>query len=89
MRGYAGSIARARDGRLAISSPKGGVVQVFDAAGGFLATHARIDVCGLAPLGAGFVTSDGQGAICALDQAVTPLARHVAAWDNHMVPLVL
>lgn len=87
MRGYAGSIARARDGRLAISSPKGGAVQVFDAKGGFLATHVRADVCGLAPLGPGFVTSDGTGGICALDSAIKPLARLDAAWDNHMVAL--
>lgn len=87
MKGYAGSIARARDGRLAISSPKGGAVQVFDAAGGFLATFARADVCGLSALGSGFVTSDGNGAICALDHALVPLARHDAAWDNHMVAL--
>ncbi|MCW1917898.1 DUF1513 domain-containing protein [Rhodobacter sp. KR11] len=89
MQGYAGSIARARDGRLAISSPKGGAVQVFAPDGTFLATHARADVCGLSALGAGFVTSDGNGGICALDQQVTPLAHHEAAWDNHMVALIL
>lgn len=87
MKGYAGSIARARDGRLAISSPKGGVVQVFGPDGTFLATHDRADVCGLAPLGAGFVTSDGLGGLCALDGALKPLARLDAAWDNHLVAL--
>lgn len=87
MKGYAGSIARAADGRLAISSPKGGVVQVFDAEGQFLATHARADVCGLAALGTGFVTSDGHGWICALNSEIAPMARQDVAWDNHMVPV--
>ncbi len=87
MKGYAGSIARAADGRLAISSPKGGAVQVFAADGGFVATYARADVCGLAPLGAGFVTSDGNGGLCTLDTELRPLAKLDAAWDNHMVAL--
>ena len=87
MKGYAGSIARAVDGRLAISSPKGGVVQVFDATGRFLATHARADVCGLAALGTGFVTSDGTGGICLLAEGIRPLVKLDLAWDNHMVAL--
>jgi hypothetical protein len=87
MKGYAGSIARARDGRLAITSPKGGAVQVFDGEGRFLATHARADVCGASALGTGFVVSDGNGAILALDEELTLLSRQDLAWDNHMVAL--
>lgn len=89
MQGYAGSVAWSGDGgRVAITSPRGGRVQVFDAAGGFLGAVARADVCGLAPAASGLLTSDGTGALL-LHEAEGPrlLARHALAWDNHLVPV--
>jgi hypothetical protein len=89
MHNYAGSVALSGDGtRLAITSPKGGVAQVFDIAGGHIATHARAETCGVAPLGTGLVTTDGTGGIFALtDAGLQPLVRANRAWDNHVVPL--
>ncbi|SIO05323.1 DUF1513 domain-containing protein [Vannielia litorea] len=91
MRGYAGSVAFSGDGQaLAITSPRGGEVQLFDAETATLTAHwRRPDICGLAPLGAGFLASDGMGGLFALatDGSATPLARHEAAWDNHLVPV--
>lgn len=89
MRGYAGSMARSREGNTAMTSPKGGVVQVHDGKGRFLATHARGDVCGIAPaVAGGFLATDGTGAVVGLDAAdITPLARSAIAWDNHLVAL--
>lgn len=89
MNNYAGSIALSGDGtRLAITSPKGGRVQVFDGSGGFVAEHLRAEVCGVARLGAGLVTTDGSGGVFRLtDDGLTKLGLAARAWDNHVVPL--
>lgn len=89
MDGYAGSVAFSGDGaEVAITSPRGGRVQRFDAGGGFLGSFARSEVCGVAPLGAGFLLSDGLGGIVAIEgDAARPLARGDSAWDNHVVAL--
>ncbi len=91
MQGYAGSVAFSGDGQaVAITSPRGGEVQIFDAETATLRAHwRRADICGLAPRGAGFLASDGMGGLFALeaDGTATPLARHEASWDNHLVPV--
>ncbi|HQY43822.1 MAG TPA: DUF1513 domain-containing protein [Paracoccaceae bacterium] len=88
MKGYAGSVAFSGDeGRVAITSPKGGAVMIFDAAGAPVVTHRRADLCGLTPaLGAGFTATDGQGAVwsCA-DAGLELAARHATQWDNHLI----
>ncbi|MGQ0566434.1 MAG: DUF1513 domain-containing protein [Gemmobacter sp.] len=87
MQGYAGSIAAAH-GMIAITSPKGGAAMMFDDAGRPLATHRRLDLCGIAAGGQGFVATDGQGAIWSCTTSgLTPLQRHATAWDNHLVPV--
>lgn len=89
MQGYAGSIAFAGSGEeVAITSPKGGRVHRFSADGAFLGAVSRTDVCGLAPLGAGYFATDGLGGLI----AVTPegpkaLGKAGVAWDNHLVSL--
>lgn len=89
MQGYAGSVAWSEDGtRVAITSPRGGRVQIFDAAGGFLSSLSRGDICGLAPSGAGFLASDGSGLLMAIGtDGARPLARHPVGWDNHLVAI--
>ncbi len=88
MRGYAGSIASAADGSLAVTSAPGGVMLLFGADGSPLQTLHRADISGVAASGAGFVATDGQGVVwsCA-NGAFTPLARHETLWDNHLVPV--
>ena len=89
MKGYAGSIAATAD-RIAITSPKGGRVQIFDPDLTLLAQHSRADLCGLAatPEGRAFFLSDGSGRTWrADDQALTPLAQTPVAWDNHILRL--
>ncbi len=94
LKGYAGSVAFSGDGRLvAISSPIGGLIDVFDAE---TSTHAwraeRADICGLAPSGKGFVANTGTGDWLMFD-AGGPKPRAVVttevgrAWDNHMMAL--
>ena len=85
MKGYAGSIA-AGNGQIAITSSKGGVIMIFDDKGNPLATHRRLDISGVAPGAAGFVATDGEGAVWSCTTAgLTPLQRHATAWDNHLV----
>ncbi|MGP3698232.1 DUF1513 domain-containing protein [Rhodobacter sp. NSM] len=85
MQGYAGSIARSA-GLIALTSPRGGVVQLHAEDGTALATHARPDACGVAPVEGGFVVTDGGGAITRLTRdGFRPLDRADAAWDNHLV----
>lgn len=89
MQGYVGSVAFDAGGRrVAISSPRGGRVQVFDDRGSHLHTIRREDVCGLAPAGAGFFISDGLGGLVQADDGVHPLAKTPGrAWDHHLVPV--
>ncbi len=88
MRGYAGSIAMASNGLIAITSPRGGVVMIHDADGAHLATHARADICGAAPQGTGFLLTDGSGVMWSGDQAgLRLLSTDGPAWDNHLVAL--
>jgi hypothetical protein len=89
MQGYAGSIAASTAGDLiALTSPKGGVVMVFDAAGQPLATHHRADSAGICAAPGGFMVTDGQGAIWACDATgMTLLAQHDTLWDNHLIAL--
>jgi uncharacterized protein len=87
MKGYAGSVAATAEGTLAMTSPKGGVAQLFDAFGTFLATVPRADVCGIAALDAdSFLASDGSGSLMRLTPAGPQvLMQGVVAWDNHIV----
>ncbi len=89
MHGYAGSIAFDDTGaQVAISSPKGGLVQVFDTETGFVCSLHRPDLCGLAVAATGMIVSDGSGGVLALqDQKLTVLAKTRRAWDNHIVAL--
>lgn len=89
MQGYAGSVAWSGDGmRVAITSPRGGRMQIFNPAGRFIEAFARPDICGLAPRGTGFVASDGGGALLGIGaDGPAALARHGVAWDNHLIPV--
>lgn len=90
LQGYAGSIAfDANGGLIGLTSPRGGVVQLFTAEGAFVTTHSRPDACGIAAAdAAGFVVTDGGGTVSALGaNGFAPLSRGAAAWDNHLVRL--
>jgi hypothetical protein len=65
MQNYAGSVAFSGDAAsVAISSPQGGQVHVFDATtGAFARAFDAPDVCGLAACGPGFMASTGTGEI--------------------------
>lgn len=89
MANYAGSIAYSPATReIALTSPKGGVVQVFDAEGRFRATHRRADACGVAASPEGFTVTDGNGAISRLTGAGIEARQSLPLqWDNHLIAL--
>lgn len=89
MTNYAGSIAYSPATReIALTSPKGGVVQVFDAAGRFRATHRRADACGVAAAPDGFTVTDGNGTISHLTpDGLQPRSSLPLQWDNHLIAL--
>lgn len=85
MQGYAGSIAATAD-RIALTSPKGGALMIFDAAGGYVATHRRADLSGVASNADGFIATDGQGAVWSCDDSgLATLNTGKTLWDNHLV----
>ncbi len=84
--GYAGSVAISGDGRaVAITSPRGGVVHVFDLASGqFLQAQPENDVCGIGANANGFFFATGTGAVGTLGEAAK---QHRLQFDNHLVPI--
>ena len=89
MRGYAGSVAFfAAGAEVAISSPRGGLVQVFGADGGYRRAIRRTDVCGLAAAGRDLVLTDGLGTFARVAEGrIAGHRKAPRAWDNHIVPL--
>ena len=87
MKGYAGSVAFAGEGReIAITSPRGGRMHRFSDTGEFLGAVSRTDVCGLASHEGGYMASDGLGGLILVNgESPKPLRRAELAWDNHLI----
>lgn len=87
MHGYSGSVAFFdHSSRVAISSPKGGRVQVFDNEGVFVYEIQRADVSGLASIDDTLFLTDGFGMFLALrDGRPVGHTRSNRAWDNHLI----
>ena len=88
--GYVGSVAISQlENRVAVTSPRGGVIELFDLGTGHYAGRRDItDVCGIADGQAGFVFSSGDGSVGSfhgIEAAQT--ARLRCQWDNHLVPI--
>ncbi|WP_243611300.1 DUF1513 domain-containing protein [Shimia aestuarii] len=85
---YVGSVTFSQDGReVAISSPRGGVVQVIDLEGMRVARSvAMADVCGIGANAAGFVLTSGDGRVARyVGDRLEETGRQDIRWDNHMV----
>ena len=87
MRNYAGSVAVSDDGRrAAITGPRGGLMLIFDLAGGAVEVVEAPDICGVAALGKGFACSTGEGRFLLLDGGPAREKRVPGlAFDNHLV----
>lgn len=86
LRNYVGSVAASADGGLiAVSSPEGDTVLAIDAAAlRPTATLALKDGCGIAPDGAGFLASSGQGALAGFAGSSAPERTVPVLFDNHL-----
>jgi uncharacterized protein len=84
---YTGAIVASGDRRRVIAtSPRGGIVGIWDARTQVLQdTLMRPDVCGAAPDGQTFVVTDGIGQI-SNDQRILSSIDGIA-YDNHLVPI--
>lgn len=89
LNGYVGSIAFSGDGsRLAITSPRAGVAQVFDTTTGFVAFCVHeADICGVAAWSSGMIFTSGQGTVFDLVKGKLANAMHDLMWDNHLVKI--
>lgn len=88
--GYIGSIAYSKDGScIAVTSPRGGVVQLYDAFTEMLIrTSVLTDVSGISPLGNGFMVTAGTGELRSLIQGDRNFSIQIdAKWDNHLVAI--
>ncbi|WP_224825091.1 DUF1513 domain-containing protein [Cognatishimia sp. MH4019] len=87
MRGYIGSVAFSTSGlQLAVTSPRGGRVQLFDTQTATLQDQVQMaDVCGVATTRDGLVVTSGTGAIRFLSGRTTPVPG--LRWDNHLVAI--
>jgi hypothetical protein len=90
MKGYVGSIALSSDGQtIAVTSPRGGLLQRFDATTGAL-SHSTIipDVSGVSILGQSTTVSSGTGEMRQIETAGQPiLSQTNVRWDNHLIPI--
>lgn len=91
LRSYVGSVSfsGARDA-VAVTSPRGSTVQVFDPDSGALqGRHDLSDVCGIAPSETGFFVTAGTGQTGTLGRVPVEDSARAAtwAWDNHLVPI--
>lgn len=97
LRQYCGSVAFDRSGALlAVTSPRGNTLTIWDAsASRLVAAHRIDDVCGIAPTARPlrFMASSGRGGLFDVDGgrgAARPIVRPGAtraAWDNHLAPV--
>lgn len=87
MRNYCGSVAFSMDGgSFAVSSPRGGLVTIWDGDGNFRAFQELEDVCGLAASDGGFLMTSGRGVVTK-DDASELQSHQEVAFDNHLLAL--
>ncbi|MCV3272859.1 DUF1513 domain-containing protein [Roseobacter sinensis] len=84
---YVGSVAALPDGRIAATSPRGGVVQIFDPTLGFLSQSPQADICGVAASGGAGLATDGLGGVHHVGKRLTRIGQHDLAFDNHLVAI--
>lgn len=86
LRNYVGSLAASTDGTLiAVSSPEGNAVLTIDAATARFASITSLNEgCGIAPVGAGFLASSGQGWLIGVAGGAATERRLGFGFDNHL-----
>ncbi|MEP2641050.1 DUF1513 domain-containing protein [Roseobacter sp.] len=84
---YVGSVAALPEGQIAVTSPRGGVVQLFDPVAGFRAQSPQTDICGIGAGPGGALATDGLGGVHQVGAGLRRLHTHGLAFDNHLVAI--
>ncbi len=86
LQNYVGSVAASRDGTLvAVTSPEGDSIVAIDSATGRVAARRGLENgCGIAPDGAGFIASSGEGELIGFAGSPAPAQRLDLRFDNHL-----
>ena len=90
LQGYIGSICFGVNNKtIAVTSPKGGVIQTYDSKSGvFKSDYPAIDVGGIAANQSVFITTSGTGRLQKLGHQRAQLAtQHALRWDNHLITI--
>ena len=89
LEGYVGSIAFSGNGtQVAITSPRGGTLEVFDAGTGALVQRlAEQDVCGVVAAKDGLLATTGLGRVIHADSSTQVLQTAQLAYDNHLIEI--
>ncbi|WP_281968807.1 DUF1513 domain-containing protein [Roseovarius nanhaiticus] len=89
MRGYVGSVAFGAGQRdVAITSPRGGLVQVYSVETARLQQSEQVqDACGVAPCTGGLLIASGTGALRRMGRHAGARNHSGLMWDNHLVAL--
>ncbi|WP_440056702.1 DUF1513 domain-containing protein (plasmid) [Pseudoalteromonas sp. T1lg65] len=75
--------------KLAVTSPRGGIVSIWDGINNSLQSlYSLDDTAGLAVTNDGFIATDGQGGITIAEQKLSNIVRVPCHWDNHLLNLV-
>lgn len=84
--GYAGSVAVLGDHELAVTFPRGGLLQTFNARTRTSYNMRQTDICGVASAKGLGLATDGLGNVHALRrEGVLLLRNHDLAFDNHLI----
>lgn len=84
---YVGSVAALPEGRIAVTSPRGGVVQIIDPMHGFLSQSPQTDICGVAASAGAGLATDGRGGVHRVTARLSRIGQHDLAFDNHLVAI--
>ncbi|MBO6825376.1 MAG: DUF1513 domain-containing protein [Sneathiella sp.] len=84
---YGGSVScNLKTGKVAVTSPRGGVVLIFDGRTRQLEQVLEsADICAVSPFDKSFIASTGQGEILDLPHETSSLTKLL--WDNHAIAL--
>ena len=87
LNGYGGSVAILADQQIALTSPRGGVLQHYNRDQDFVAQSSQVDICGVASGPNSGLATDGLGGVHRIDAKMQTLARHKLAFDNHLIKI--
>lgn len=87
LNGYVGSVAVLGNGLIAVTSPRGARLQLFDPERGFISAYIQEDICGVSKTSDAGLATDGLGGVHGIGAETKLFTRHNLAFDNHLVAI--